>query len=361
MKDLRADGWYEELKEKIQNFESIRSIMGGEYLAYSIILGVKIKSIITDPVLTGNAVVEFMIGKDKVMSLTLNEYKSRIVKVLIQERHIPKPVPLPLSADGALSLIGGKNILLAALFGISLELLVYGGEQNGQVELLVGYRFSGEYYLSDYNDLIVLIKRTLQAELAKIDQAQLSLDLNAVDLAREAAAFGDTATVIEALEKWPGLLSLLQRTASVEKLTENQLALIGEGVALLGEALAAQDQESVCEDLYRLGLQFVREGEVAARLFFNLGELMNSNGRFGEAIGFLRRALALGNDEAKVLPSLGHAFLRCEKVLPATALLMNCAARGFSGAQLERDLDEVRDRLALAGIAWNVPMVEVED
>jgi Flp pilus assembly protein TadD len=87
----------------------------------------------------------------------------------------------------------------------------------------------------------------------------------------------------------------------------------------------------------------------------NLGRRLVIGGRFGEAIGLLRRALALGHPESEILPLLGRAFFKQEKYLAARALLEKCRLYGYEDGALSRDLHDVQRLFDEIGVDWNVP------
>jgi tetratricopeptide (TPR) repeat protein len=130
---------------------------------------------------------------------------------------------------------------------------------------------------------------------------------------------------------------------------------IAEGLVLLGSAFKERDRRTWAEELFRLGLVFVRDGAHAGGLFYHLGLLLSEEERYGEAIGHLRRALALGVEAKLIFPALGRAFLRRRKFVPAAALLEGALAHGADTVELSEDLALVRGEFARAGVRWNVP------
>ena len=75
------------------------------------------------------------------------------------------------------------------------------------------------------------------------------------------------------------------------------------------------------------------------------------------SIGLLKRALALGQPEERVLPALGRAFLKQGKVVAAAALLEVASAQEMEGADIESDLREARKRLRDGNVEWSVPVL----
>lgn len=360
LRQIRADGWFEQLSAQINNFDSVCAVMGDHFLAYSMILGIQIHSLATDPRVPANTTVEFSVGDDVPQTLTLGEFRVRAVQAIIQQEVPPTGASLPLTVDAATDLIGQLLILLAPLFGLSLKHLVLASADPEHPRALVGFVSQHGFSFMELGAFEDFVKQKVRRDLAGTQQEPFRLDLSVVEQARASAARGDHDEVIAILESWPGLLVTLQRTPVLHQLEDAQLELIAEGLEILGNAFKHRDRRTWAEELYRLGLVFVREGTHAGRLFFRLGELLTEDERYGEAIGHLRRAQALGVPEPEVFPVLGRAFLRRRKIVPAAALLENAAAHGADSRDLTEDLAQARRELEQAGVAWKVPVDDHE-
>jgi hypothetical protein len=355
LEGVRTDGWLERLEEGVGNFDAVGKIVGQRFLAYAIILGVQIRTLSMDPRFPANTTVEFSAGDDEPETLTLGEFRTRLVNALLSRTHEPPPLTLPLLADGAAGIIGSRLLLLAPLFGISLEMAVAASLDEDRPRALLGFVDESGFSFMDLRDFEMNVKEKARRDLAGTAEEPFRLDLAAVERARAAARRGDYDQVISTLETWPGLLSLLQRTPVAQQLDNAQVATIGEGLELLGLAFKMRGRLVWAEELFRLGLQFVREGSSAARLFLGLGALMVETERYGEAIGLLRRSAALGLPDAEVFPPLARAFLKRGKVVAAVALLEAVREAGQATQETEADLAEAHAVLEAAGVTWNVP------
>lgn len=355
LQHVRADGWFEQIGAQFENFDAICEVLGARFLALSMILGIELRSVTRDPLVPANATVEFSVDDDLEQTLTLGEFKVRMVQAILQHDHVPDPVTLPLTREAVLNLIGRPLLLIAPLYGISLRQLVVSDPTSDPPRAVIGYLSDAGFSFMALDEFNGFIRQKLHRELAGAHAEPFRLDLGAVDHARAAAEAGDHDRVIAILQTWPGLLATLQRTPVVHQLDAEQRALIAEGLTLLGDAFKHRDRRTWSEELYRLGLQFVREGVSAGRLFFRLGEMLAEEERYGESIGLLRRAHSLGVDERLVFPILGRAFLRRDKLVAAATLLELAARQGADAAGLARDLEEVRARFTAAGVQWRLP------
>lgn len=136
---------------------------------------------------------------------------------------------------------------------------------------------------------------------------------------------------------------------------------IAHALGLLGTAHARLGQRELAEEIQRLGIQWASDGPRAPELFFRLGETLLDEGRGGEAIGFLRRALALarailddGDAERRALEvaarlALARAFEERERYAAALSSLERARSLGASSEALATV--GARSRRAL-GASW---------
>ncbi|MFO8074323.1 MAG: hypothetical protein R6V85_20870 [Polyangia bacterium] len=351
--DVRTDGWFERIGEQFDSFDSLCDLIGTRFLAYSMMLGVQIRAVTTDPRSAANTTIEFTLGDDMPQSLTLGEFRIRLVRAVEEQRVDRQPCELPLTREKSMRLIGRPLLLLAPLFDITLQKIAV--VDPGAPRLLVVLSLGNETIVRELAELEEQIRNKVRRDLAGAYEEPFRLDLAAVSLAREMAASGDTDGVVATLGNWPGMLVSLQRSPVMKQLDDQQLALISEGVQLLGDAFLARERPTWSEELYRLGLQFAREGPPAGLLYQRLGLLLSREKRYGEAIGLLRRALYLGIPQEEILPALGRAFLERGKLVIAAALLENARSLNVVDPELDESLAEVHRRFDEAGVAWNVP------
>jgi Flp pilus assembly protein TadD len=135
-------------------------------------------------------------------------------------------------------------------------------------------------------------------------------------------------------------------------LTPAVRTLIAKGLDLLGSACVHLGEIEQAEEVYRIGIQYAQDGAVAADLFRGLGQALLSNHRAGEAIGPLRRALAVGGPPQEVLPSLARAFLRRGRYVAAFSCFEDALASGVPEEDLAEDMREVEAMLGPALATW---------
>ena len=136
---IRSDQWLEKLGGRIEGYDKICEIMGKRFLAYALMLGVQIRTLSIDPRFPVNTMVEFSVNDERVQTLTLGEFRVRTVQSLLAQKRQPIPASLPLTLENAAPVIGGKNLLAAPLFGISLNHLVLADVESSPPKAIIGY------------------------------------------------------------------------------------------------------------------------------------------------------------------------------------------------------------------------------
>jgi tetratricopeptide (TPR) repeat protein len=149
-------------------------------------------------------------------------------------------------------------------------------------------------------------------------------------------ARGDVEGTLEILEPWAGPLSMLLRTPQGQGLALDAKAALARALGLLGAAYARKQEYASAEEVLRLGVQWVQDGEITGQLFAQLGELSLQQGQPGQAIGLLRRALALGCARETVLPALADCFVRRGRYVAALACIDEALARGVPEERMKR-------------------------
>ena len=131
------------------------------------------------------------------------------------------------------------------------------------------------------------------------------------------------------------------RTPQGQALGPAERGKLVRALSALGEAYLRKRQSEWAEDVLRLGIQFGQELPASAPLFSLLGQVRVESGRFGEAIGLLRRALALGVDRRVSMPALARCFVERGRYVAAMACLDEAIEAGVD----PRELSSLRERV----------------
>jgi tetratricopeptide (TPR) repeat protein len=182
--------------------------------------------------------------------------------------------------------------------------------------------------------------------------APFAIDLAAIPEAEAAAREGGPERVVSLLGGWPGPLSMILRTPEGQQVGDEARRGIVRALGLLGSAYATLGRSDWAEDVLRLGIQWGGDGSAGADLFRRLGEAHLLADRAGEAIGLLRRALALwdmdaGNETQSLREprALTHAALaRAFVARGRHVAALVCLERARENGATDDELAPIRDK-----------------
>jgi hypothetical protein len=352
---VRTDGWFERIGEGIGSFQALCEIVGERFFAFSIVVGARITALTVDRRNPDQTLVDFVVGLGDAdadlepQRLTLADFRRRLVGALLVEDDSTPSLPLRESDIEAVQLyIGVRYLLIAPLYGYSLRQLVLSGKN---AQLVVSRDGVEERY-----DLATFRSRIRTHVRDELDRAaagsRSAIDLSKVAEAEAAAQKGEWPKVVTLLGAWPAPLAIFLRTPEGQLLTPDARGLIAKGLGLLGSACVALGEMEQAEEVLRIGIQYAQEGVAAADLFRRLGEALLLNGRPGEAVVPLRRALAFGGPPALIMPPLARAFLQRKRFVAAFACLRQAVEAGVAEREVAEELREAEAALGLALTAW---------
>ncbi|MCH2110050.1 MAG: hypothetical protein MK135_12035 [Polyangiaceae bacterium] len=326
---IRTDGWFERIGDTIGSFQALCDILGAEFFAFAMITGARITSLTVDRRIPENTRVEFSVGEEdddaEVQSIPLGEFRKRLVGVLVQEEPLAPAPTRDTDVEGIQQHLGVRYLLLAPVFGYSLETLVI---ERGVSHLELRHDGIEETYpLAAFRARLRTHVRQ-ELERASRGEGEGAIDLARVTEAEIAADSGDHAKVIDLLGGGPGPLAMFLRTPEGQMLGDEARSTVARGLGLLGTACASSEQFERAEEVLRLAVQYAGEGPPAADVYFRLGQAYLAHQRAGEAIGPLRRAASLGGDPKKIWPELSRAFLARERYLAAWGALRSAQEAG---------------------------------
>ncbi|MDD9937139.1 MAG: hypothetical protein OXT09_26245 [Myxococcales bacterium] len=343
LEGIRADGWFDELADEIPEFEQLCQVVGRRFVAFSFITSVRIASISYDPQAPHNSLVDFNIGEsEEQQRMTLADLRERLGAALLTPDDEVDSLSAAPDAEELRRYIGRRYLLLAPIFGITLESIEVGGGQEPALHLDLGH--SKETI--SVQGLRDVLHNAVRSEVARARPNQpFSIDFKKVPQAEEANARGDWDETIALLGAWPGPLSMFLRTPQGQALGDSERSKLVRALGALGEAYLRNGQGDWAEDVLRLGIQFGQELEASGPLFALLGQSRVDTERYGEAIGLLRRALALGTDKRFVLPDLAKCFARRGRNVAAMACIEDGRAAGLGDDEFIDILESVEQEL----------------
>jgi hypothetical protein len=358
---VRTDGWFERIGEGIGSFQALCEIIGERFFAFSIIVGARITALTVDRRNPDLSLVDFVVGLSESddglepQRLTLADFRRRLAGALLVEDDKPVSAPTRETEIEAIQLyIGVRYLLLAPLYGYSLQKLAIGENLGAQLTVL----HDGVQEAHELDAFRFRIRALVREELERVASgARSAIDLSKVTEAEAAALRSDWTRVVQLLGSWPAPLAIFLRTPEGQLLTSDARALIAKGLGLLGSACVHLGQVEQAEEVLRIGIQYAQEGIAAADLFRRLGEALLENDRPGEAIAPLRRSLAFGGSAADVSLPLARAFIKRKKWVAAYACLRDALKAGVEERELLDELHEVESALGLALTGWKAALV----
>ena len=354
--EVRADGWFERLGDGAPQFRELCEALGEKVVAFAIVAGVRITAVALDRRAPDASVVSFCLGDEEdEHQLPLGELRRRLASSLLADEPFPTPLSASPTAQELQRFIGYRYLLLAPLFGLTLCHLELAdeGEEDEDVEpprVLVDLGAARD--LVPLSELRQLIKDRVRTEgQAAAGASPFAIDLNVVPKAAEANAAGQWSKTIELLGAWPGPLSMLMRTREGQELAPEVKASLARALGLLGTAYVELGNYEWAEEVLRLGIQWGQAvgGDATADLFRRLGHAHVIRDRHGQAIGLLRRALALGAAREDVLPLLARSFVARERFVAAAICVEEARSLGVDGEELEATHDRATEAL---GETW---------
>ena len=333
---VRADGWFERLGAGSAAFAQLCQIVGERFVAFSIVAGLRITALQVDGRNPERSNIEFGLGDDgPTQRMTLGDFRRRLANALIAEDEAPAGLPEAPSAEELQAFLGVRNVLLSPVLGI--ELLALHVSEDADLPARVTCRVDDLDAELTVDELRELVRDRIRTEADKYRAgAPFAIDLAAIPEAEAAAREGRHERVVSLLGGWPGPLSMILRTPEGAAITDEPRRAIVRALGLLGSAYAALGRNDWAEDVLRLGIQWGGDGPHGADLFRRLGEAHLLAERPGEAIGLLRRALALWDME-----SVETEALREPRALTHVALARAFVARSRHVAALV-SLEEAR-------------------
>lgn len=344
---IRADGWFERLGEGSPTFPQLCAALGSQFVAFSVITGIRIHSLMVDRRDPNATVVEFSVGEQpEKHEISLIELQKRLCAVLLSgDEPVGETLPPNPSPEDVQGLIGFRYLLLAPLFGVTLEELIVGGDEEPSLRIRLG-TLEEELRIEALRDVI---RARVRHELTELEKSSgFALDDKIIEEAKVAWKEGNGARVMDLLGAWLGPLTMMLRTAEAQNMDPEGRAKIARVLALLGEAQGERDAQTA-EDILRVAVQWAQGNAAASDVFLSMGRLHLTTASDGQAIGVLRRAMSLGATDKDVMPLLARSYANRGKWVACALCAEAAMAAGAEGA----DLRTLRDQAAKTlGSPW---------
>lgn len=142
---VRTDGWFERIGQGIGSFRALCDIVGERFFAFSMITGARITALTVDRRNPDDTQVDFAVGAEgdeeagDTQRLPLPDFRRRLVAALLNEGPLAPPPTRDTDVEAIQLHIGVRYLLLAPLFGYSLQQLEV-SDTNSILNLLLDGR-----------------------------------------------------------------------------------------------------------------------------------------------------------------------------------------------------------------------------
>jgi hypothetical protein len=358
LESIRTDGWFERIGEGVGSFQTLCDVVGPRFFAFSMIVGARIVALTIDRRNPDQTLIDYVIVTEENTSpepptqrMSLLDFRRRLVSALATEEPPGPPPTRPTDIEAIQRHIGVRYLLLAPLFGYSLNSLTH----DAFGSMLRAHR-DGVEELYELEEFRARIRLHVRDELQRAERPPANrgaIDLSRVAEAEEAAARGDELHVIELLGTWPAPLAIFLRTPEGQALSPEARVRIATALALLGSACISLGETEKGEEILRLGIQYAGDTRVAPEVYHRLGQSMLRSGRHGEAIGPLKRAASLGFSGGTVWLELATAFIARNRWMAALGATLEARDAGAGAQEVDAVLGQVKDRLGEALVRWH--------
>jgi tetratricopeptide (TPR) repeat protein len=332
---VRADGWFDRVLAGVPALGRLCAGIGEALVALSLVAGYRIISASVDR--NTNAVSELQWvrdvpgGTEAPGSGTPDELRDAVIASLTEEEEETIPLRGRVDDDALRAAVGMRTILLAPLFGIDVRAVLVG---DGATLLALGAD-DGEVEVP-----LAEVRKFLRARVVEVLRAArprtVAVDLAQLDAVREAGAEGRDDDVLSVMAPQFATLVAFLRTPDGAAMGPEGRAVVARALVALGRALMRIERAEECGDALRLAAQYAQDGPAASEVYLSLGETLLASGRAAEAIGPLRRAMALTPSlRTTVLPSLAGCYLDTGRAVAAAGLIEELRAAGQDVATLE--------------------------
>jgi tetratricopeptide (TPR) repeat protein len=335
---VRADGWFDRVISGVPALERLCHSVGEPLIALALAAGFRVSSATvertTGDVSTLAWVRDQPDGTEQSGSGPPSTLRNEVLATLLGDADPNAPLPEKPDADALRAFIGQRYLLLAPLFGLALRRLLV--DPDGEARAVVGH---------DGIEEIVPVKqlrRFLRARIVDVLQGgrsrAVSIDLEQAAEARVAFDEGRYDEVVGKLAGWVAPLMMYHRTPEGAALDASTRADISRALGVLGRTFHKLGRADESEETLRLAVQYAHDSPAAGEMYRTLARTMIDDGRFGEAIAPLRRALSVDAEAGATLVDLARCYVKIGKSVAALACVRQARDRGADVEAVEKDV-----------------------
>jgi tetratricopeptide (TPR) repeat protein len=358
-----VEDWFESMVRTIEGFEEVCDLVGYRFVAFAMIAGINMKAVNHNPEFPSESTVEFSIGSDKnVNEMSLEEFrKTLVLSILSPDTDSPVRLTRPVTREWITKILGVRYFLLSSLYSMKLKRLFVLDESLGFNGYMVEVEREGK--LNEWT--IPVFRENLRKLVAREEVREKEplgrFTQESISQAEKALEAGNASNALEHLRDWILFVRNYRITGGIAQLLHEPDAHFERGLLLSGRAYRLLKRNRISEDILRFSIQLLPTARKKPIFLYELALIMMAEGRFGEAIGPLRKAQKLGIPKSLVFPHLGRAFLECDRVVAAFLVLGELNREGLLDEESKRWYVEARRRLGDAvDIIADIPSPETD-
>ena len=344
LEQIRADGWFDRVIAGVPALQKLCASIGEPLVALSLAAGFRVMNASVDR--GSNEVSQLTwvrenAGTETEQSGTVAAIRAEVMAALLGDSDKVQALDPKPDAAALREFVGQRYLLLAPLFGLTMRQLLV--PDAGEARIVV---------LHDGVEEIVLLRqlrRFLRARV--IDTLQggknqgVSIDLEQAEVARKAFLAGRYDDVVGRISPWVAPLMVYHRTPEGAALDIPTRAEIAKALGTLGQAYSKLGRADESEETLRLAVQYAHDGPAAGDLYRVLAATMIETGRESEAIGPLRRAVALDPVSGGPMIELARCYLKGGRAVAAYGCIREARDRHVAPDALAAIEAEVRAAL----------------
>jgi tetratricopeptide (TPR) repeat protein len=342
-----VEDWFESMVRTIEGFEEVCDLVGYRFVAFAMIAGINMKAVNHNPEFPSESTVEFSIGSDKnVNEMSLEEFrKTLVLSILSPDTDSPVTLTQPVTREGITKILGVRYFLLSPLYSMKLKRLFVLDASLGFDGYMVEVEREGK--LNEWT--IPVFRESLRKLVAREEVREKEplgrFTQESISQAEKALEAGNPSNALEHLRDWILFVRNYRITGGIAQLLHEPDAHFERGLLLSGRAYRLLKRNRISEDILRFSIQLLPTARKKPIFLYELALIMIAEGRFGEAIGPLRKAQKLGIPKSLIFPLLGRAFLECGRTVAAFLVLGELNREGLLDEESKRWYDDARRRL----------------
>ena len=347
LKPFIVNDWFDSMIRNIEGFEEVCDLVGYKFVAFSMVSGITLRAVNHNPENPQESTIEFSIGgEDRVNEMALEEFrKTLIVSLLSPDPEDPEGLTGSPTKEEISKLIGVRYVLLSPLYGIHLKRLAVVGPETGPAGYLLELLKDGREADWTIAELRQNLRKLVSGERTREREPVGRFSPESIGSAEKALEAGNPSSALEHLRDWILFVRNYKITGGIAQFIQEPDAHFARGLLLTGRAYRLLKRNRIAEDIIRFSIQLLPMTKLKPNFLYELAMIMMGEGRYGEAIGPLRKALQLGIPKARIYPHLGRAFLECDRVVGAFLLFGELNKDGMLDDDSLRWYDESRRRL----------------